>query len=838
MRAHGEVMDTRTVAEVLLPAGATTVTLRLEEFTDEIDESRVNVTLTLAGGAGYSVGDPSEATVSIDYPSNDDTQATPTPTPTPAVSPPDAPSDVSTSAPTRTSFTVSWTAETGKSYRVEREAAFLFSYGVWQVVADNVTGGSFTESDLPCDLFYVYQVRAMVAGSAYGASKLVLGQAQSCTAGTSDGARAARSPSTPVRKLRLVTDRPTETSIRIRLLFHRNMDEGDLTHTPVYGMKEYRVDRTRPGPPITQTPVPADWVDPVANPEYRMEHTVSEFDWTGLACGTHYWFRALGHGDGVEFEDGWGNVWSNAVHGSSRGCNRLAAPVVDVIPLPHRQALLKWDEIRLADEYTVEARMLQAGNRGWATPHAWNVADPDRTSLTVNLRTIVNYRGLQHSPYAYEFRVKAVDTGTDPIPSSEYSNRVILIDTPILSVNGLSPGSRNNDAQALLTWKEIVQEDVLGSEWRDFAGGAYSFRYRRLSDANNPHTDLNWTPDNPSEPITTVSNPISELRREEIYAIQLIYTVTKAGETTPTTFYSARDAFVWPSAEGADGGERVATFPLKNVGSVYMYRICEDGFPAADIGDWKATIQHAFGLWKAFTDLVTMTYLGSTCADYSDAIQDIDSNYNDKTGVPLTPSQLGMLGQYLKQLDVLTNAQTDDEEYNEVIMVDDTTGVYAEFKEIGIFPEFASELGFAGCAFDADTLACAVSRHVDTQTGYITDILLRRVKNKYAPSVMPGGDNIVERSDVKLNICPTGPGFKTYATLIHESGHVFGIRGGAEDPDWIPEMKGHPTISNTVMNYEDRNLKARGPTYKLPIEPDCSPHPLDIMAIYAIYQTD
>ena len=70
VRAHGEVMDTRTVAEVFLPAGATTVTLRLEEFTDEIDESPVNVTLTLAGGTGYSVGDPAEATVSIDYPSD------------------------------------------------------------------------------------------------------------------------------------------------------------------------------------------------------------------------------------------------------------------------------------------------------------------------------------------------------------------------------------------------------------------------------------------------------------------------------------------------------------------------------------------------------------------------------------------------------------------------------------------------------------------------------------------------------------------------------------------------------------------------------------------------
>ena len=70
VRAHGEVMDTRTVAEVLLPAGATSVTLRLEEFPDEIAESSVSVTLTLAAGSGYSVGEASEATVSISYPSH------------------------------------------------------------------------------------------------------------------------------------------------------------------------------------------------------------------------------------------------------------------------------------------------------------------------------------------------------------------------------------------------------------------------------------------------------------------------------------------------------------------------------------------------------------------------------------------------------------------------------------------------------------------------------------------------------------------------------------------------------------------------------------------------
>ena len=158
VRALGLSMDTRTVADVVLLAGATTVTLRLEQVAESIAESRVDVTLTLAGGTGYSVGDPAEATVSIDYPSISGTQATPAPTPAPAVSPPAAPSDVSVSATTINSFTVSWTAEAGKTYRVEREAAYLFSYRVWQTVADNLSSGSFTENGL-CRAAYTISSR-------------------------------------------------------------------------------------------------------------------------------------------------------------------------------------------------------------------------------------------------------------------------------------------------------------------------------------------------------------------------------------------------------------------------------------------------------------------------------------------------------------------------------------------------------------------------------------------------------------------------------------------------------------------------------------------------------
>ena len=47
----------------------------------------------------------------------------------------------------------------------------------------------------------------------------------------------------------------------------------------------------------------------------------------------------------------------------------------------------------------------------------------------------------------------------------------------------------------------------------------------------------------------------------------------------------------------------------------------------------------------------------------------------------------------------------------------------------------------------------------------------------------------------------------------------------------------HPTIPESVLNYDDQaadraNWITSG--YK---EPDCSPHPFDVMAIYALYQS-
>ena len=71
------------------------------------------------------------------------------------------------------------------------------------------------------------------------------------------------------------------------------------------------------------------------SPAIRREERVAEFDWGGLECGSSYYFRARGHGNGESdgFTDEWGK-WSHeppreaqgTVHGSTRGCTLSLPP--------------------------------------------------------------------------------------------------------------------------------------------------------------------------------------------------------------------------------------------------------------------------------------------------------------------------------------------------------------------------------------------------------------------------------------------------------------------------------------------------------------------------------
>ena len=95
---------------------------------------------------------------------------------------------------------------------------------------------------------------------------------------------------------------------------------------------------------------------------------------------------------------------------------------------------------------------------------------------------------------------------------------------------------------------------------------------------------------------------------------------------------------------------------------------------------------------------------------------------------------------------------------------------------------------------------------------------------------IPGGDALVDINDTRFNTCQrvgvAAGDFLNYTTMIHEAGHALGLSNFSwRNP--IGSSLAHPSIPDSVMNYDNE-------VYQITDEPDCSPHPIDIMAIRAL----
>ena len=86
--------------------------------------------------------------------------------------------------------------------------------------------------------------------------------------------------------------------------------------------------------------------------------------------------------------------------------------------------------------------------------------------------------------------------------------------------------------------------------------------------------------------------------------------------------------------------------------------------------------------------------------------------------------------------------------------------------------------------------------------------------------------------------------YSLYETVLHEVGHALGLSNAGEIKKYISGYSGeeiyeisHPTIADSVLNYDRR---VRDQLHRITAgfsELNCSPYPLDIMAIHALYQT-
>ena len=537
----------------------------------------------------------------------------------------------------------------------------------------------------------------------------------------------------------------------------------------------------------------------------------------------------------------WGDCgpWSSP---SSPFLLQLFAPKnLEVLPLPFRQAELTWTPVDFADGYEV-GKVDSTGT--FVTEGTWHDIPqiPQRGKTSTN-SIIINLDQILVSHTSYDFQVRAIhntssnsDLDTTPGGTSDASAAVTIIDNPLLQNMGSANGNSPTGAgQALLKWKEIP--DV----------AEYVIKYRKLG--NSPeitvpvytgdvhHSNVAWPEDNgwpyyemtEEEPFSpaagAVSKTLTGLSTGAIYALQVNYETNSSKKV-----FSARDAYVYPSKGFPGEGlvpERVATFRFFGhwKSKEYVYSVCEDTFPSDTKTTWNKLIVHALEQWETSTGIVTITPTDET-ASPMDCLA--DSNFPFST------------------------VESINNEINEIFMVDTGSVQLGTALGYSIFGRNWVRGALFSCIYPA--AACVISpeyeRHHEASTQLTNetdnvDILINKNHDNIVWQdketsikrhvIIPGTDNLHSAGDVMFNMCMPTVGnekdFYLYALMVHESGHALGLSGFSPEALVLGarakyEMS-HPTIADSVMNYWNFTRT----------EDDCSPHPFDIMAIYALYQT-
>ena len=509
---------------------------------------------------------------------------------------------------------------------------------------------------------------------------------------------------------------------------------------------------------------------------------------------------------------------------------KLAAPtgltVTPLMPEDHRtpewKARLDWGVVANRSRYQVEVRKTGGS---WAAASSGSVMD---ASYKIDLRSIIgagaDSEGLAQAS-AYQFRVKAIASGSTRA-DSDYSAVVEIRDTPITSINGDSRSRTDGKGQAVVTWGAVPGATAFTLRWRKlpYYTGKRVLDGREENVTDEPPSGRWWLPTeaktendwSTSAPIgqSSSSLTVSGLDLNEIYAFQLTYTHADGQG------FAARESYVWPSTRGANK-EFVASLPLKdplpkptskdNVApraqAIYKYVICDDTFPQDRLTDWKNLIQHAAQQWQQATNglvAVSMEDSMDGCAFYSEVVAKVQSKIETMPGYASDHIQ-----SVLNEINLLDITEK-DRVHNEIIKLSDT---YLDTANAAarIFPETAMYLSSYKCARNAS--ACAPHPDELPNEWLTTDILISSGANPAREELaIPGGD-------IKFNACSKF----WYAAIVHEVGHVLGIRDHATGA--LLSIMNYSVVSQTV-TYD--NVVRR--TYA------CSPHPLDVMIAYALYQ--
>ena len=556
---------------------------------------------------------------------------------------------------------------------------------------------------------------------------------------------------------------------------------------------------------------------------------------------------------------------------------KLVAPSdLDVSPMALRKAKLTWTASSNADPNTEYAVQIVPES----TPTSWPqlLSLPKVSDLSaghvIDLDAVVNSKGFADEGY-FKIRIVAQDK-TDAKVASEPSVAIKIIDNPILTGGSADGKSIWGTPRAYLKWDRIANVRE------------YTVRYRELGDRPRrpgvgggasrlplDHSSVNWPnykgwpsrvewpyygPVRKTGSFTRTNKTITTgLVMGEIHAFQLNYTTT-SGEKV----FSARDAYTWISDDFPANANRVATYTFfgHHPDRTYRYKICPSDFPMSDRQMWFDMIDHAFEQWEEASDGLV------------EVVRDLRMSYSCVTN----PTNFDLY--------VLT-----DDARSEVRMID----LNRNNMNVWALPEIKSDI-FKGFCLSAAP-ACVTSflgyggslsrvylRLLDdgdpsndgnaALAAFLSALGHRREARNELKGVdvsfkeshfYPGTTKrpVIPSNGVKFNTCRPNSnsanlirinpdiGYYAYETALHEAGHALGLSnvGYALNTITQPYHAAHPTIPDSAMNYDDlrddndtiwrRKEKIRHPASGAQspgiVEPDCSPHPFDIMAVRSLY---